>query len=208
MPVRYRKPTTRPRKTPVQERSRVTVDVILEAVARILTREGPNAVSTNRIAEVAGVSVGSVYQYFPNKNAIVDALVERKVEDVLAILEGCPPVDGSTTLAELVRERVTIMVRIACDRAALPPWTGTFVQSLPARAILAENVLREQFRRMIEARRKDVVVADPEIAAAFCAAAARGILRAVREARISTPAEALTSELTALLVRYLTGRSP
>jgi len=70
----------RPRKQPQQKRSKVVVDTLLEATARILERSGLEETSTNEIARVAGVSVGSLYQYFPSKEALVAALIERKVE--------------------------------------------------------------------------------------------------------------------------------
>jgi AcrR family transcriptional regulator len=62
-------------KTPKQERSRQTVDSILESTARILTKEGMEALNTNRIAEVAGVSIGSIYQFFRTKEAILEKLL-------------------------------------------------------------------------------------------------------------------------------------
>jgi len=62
-----RKPRTTPRKLPQQDRSKVTVEAILTAAAHILTEHGYDNTSTNRIAERAGVSIGSLYQYFPNK---------------------------------------------------------------------------------------------------------------------------------------------
>ena len=79
-----RKPLTHPRKRPKQERSRATVEAILEAAARILVQEGLQQATTNRIAEVAGVSIGSLYQYFPNKESLVRALLEQHVEEALA----------------------------------------------------------------------------------------------------------------------------
>ncbi len=65
-----------PRKAPMQTRSTATVQVILQAAARVLSKESLAGFNTNRIAEVAGVSVGSLYQYFPNKEALVIALIE------------------------------------------------------------------------------------------------------------------------------------
>ncbi len=68
------------RKQPKQQRSRALVDTLLEATARVLTEKGLAATTTNEIAEVAGVSVGSLYQYFPSKEALAAALIERKLE--------------------------------------------------------------------------------------------------------------------------------
>src|SRR3954465_4001587 len=69
------KPTPKPvvsaRKAPRQRRSKQLVEDILEAAIRVLSREGANRFTTARVAETAGVSVGSLYQYFPNKEAIL-----------------------------------------------------------------------------------------------------------------------------------------
>ena len=62
------------RRTPTQRRSRDTVGAILEATARVLVAEGPAAASTNRIAKVAGVGIGTLYQYFASREEILDAL--------------------------------------------------------------------------------------------------------------------------------------
>jgi len=70
------------RRQPTQQRARLTVEAILDAVLRILKKQGVDGVTTNRIAEVAGVSVGSVYQYFPDKHAIYAALHERHIAEV------------------------------------------------------------------------------------------------------------------------------
>jgi AcrR family transcriptional regulator len=69
-----------PRKKPRQRRSRETVAVLLEAAAQVFTREG-FAATTNRIAERAGVSIGTLYQYFPNKESLLYALAERHVAE-------------------------------------------------------------------------------------------------------------------------------
>ncbi|MDG4830321.1 TetR/AcrR family transcriptional regulator [Solwaraspora sp. WMMD1047] len=76
-----------PRRTPRQLRSRDTVEVLLEAAAQVFQREG-YAATTNRIADRAGVSIGSLYQYFPNKNAILHALAERHLADATETLTG------------------------------------------------------------------------------------------------------------------------
>lgn len=76
-----------PRKRPSQSRSAVTVKAILDATARILVERGYAATSTNAVAEHAGVSVGSLYQYFPNKDALIAALHARHIEQMRAVIQ-------------------------------------------------------------------------------------------------------------------------
>lgn len=76
--------TTIARKTPRQERSRRTVDRILDAAARIFHEQGYAGATTNDIADEAGVSIGSLYQYFPNKDAVLLALTSRHIEATTA----------------------------------------------------------------------------------------------------------------------------
>lgn len=77
------------RKKPGQSRSAATYDAIVEAAARILERSGHARFTTNEVADLAGVSIGSLYQYFPNKDSITRALMEREqlslVVDVEAV---------------------------------------------------------------------------------------------------------------------------
>jgi len=83
MPRPTRRDTLKPRKYPAQSRSVDTVATILEAAARILERHGFAGYNTNAVAELAGVSIGSLYQYFPNKDALIAALVERETAVLL-----------------------------------------------------------------------------------------------------------------------------
>lgn len=75
------------RRQPTQKRAQETIIAILDAVIRLLKHRGAAAISTNGIAEAAGVSIGSVYQYFPNKRAIFIALHERHIEQVDRVLQ-------------------------------------------------------------------------------------------------------------------------
>jgi AcrR family transcriptional regulator len=79
----------RPRKAPRQTRSADTVETLLTAAARVLERESLAGFNTNRVAEVAGVSVGSLYQYFPNKAALVAALIDRHQQALAEAVEAC-----------------------------------------------------------------------------------------------------------------------
>ena len=82
-----RRPRTTPRKKPRQQRSQDTVACILDATARVLCSTGYDRASTNRVALAAGVSVGSLYQYFPSKEALVAALVDRHVEQMTSLVK-------------------------------------------------------------------------------------------------------------------------
>ncbi|MEA1651524.1 TetR/AcrR family transcriptional regulator [Nitrospirillum sp. BR 11164] len=77
-------PDLKPRKSPTQARAAETVRIILEAAARILEARGLEGFNTNAVAERAGVSVGSLYQYFPGKDALAAALIERDSETLRA----------------------------------------------------------------------------------------------------------------------------
>ena len=93
-----------PRRTPVQRRSTATVEAIVEAAAQVFERHGYAAGTTNRIAERAGVSIGTLYQYFPNKDAILVALIERHLDEGIARL--------GPVLAELVEHPPPVRVGI------------------------------------------------------------------------------------------------
>jgi AcrR family transcriptional regulator len=82
-----RKSSISPRKIAKQERSRVTVEAILQATARILTEKGYDRTNTNLIAELAGVSIGSLYQYFPNKESLMVALMEEHSREIAELVE-------------------------------------------------------------------------------------------------------------------------
>ena len=107
------------RREPKQERSRQTVEAVLEAVQRVLKRHGAEAVTTNRIAEAAGVSIGSLYQYFPDKHAIFTALHDRHVDDVRLVIEQTMADCTSAPLEEFTRELVQGLVNVHAEDAAL-----------------------------------------------------------------------------------------
>jgi AcrR family transcriptional regulator len=79
------------RKKPVQARSRQMVENIVEAAAKVVAEEGLAALTTNRVADVAGVSNGSLYQYFQNREDLLEALTERAGQDVMALFDKIIP---------------------------------------------------------------------------------------------------------------------
>lgn len=107
------------RRAPKQRRSRETVEAVLEAVPWVLKRHGAGAITTNRIAEAAGVSIGSLYQYFPDKQAIFTALYDRHVDQVRQVVErtlaDCTP----ASLEDFTRELVVGLANVHAEDAEL-----------------------------------------------------------------------------------------
>jgi AcrR family transcriptional regulator len=98
------------RRKPKQRRAQQTVEAVLDAVVKILKRDGVDAVTTNRIAEVAGVSVGSVYQYFFDKRAIFLALHDRHVEEIGRLVERTLVGHAASSLEDVLRALVEAVV--------------------------------------------------------------------------------------------------
>lgn len=98
------------RRRPKQRRAHHTVDAILDAVVRILKREGFGAVTTNRIAEVAGVSIGSVYQYFPDKQSIFVALHQRHLDQIDQMVATKLVEHAASSLDDLVHAMIEGMI--------------------------------------------------------------------------------------------------
>ena len=101
-----------PRKKPAQSRAAFTVESILEGAAYILEHQGLEGYTTNEIAARAGVSIGSLYQYFPNKDAVTIALIEREtagmVNEVIAALALTP---AKRALREAIKASVRNQIR-------------------------------------------------------------------------------------------------
>lgn len=203
-----RRVRTTARKRPRQERSLATVDALLQATAHILVEEGYDQASTNRIAERAGVSIGSLYQYFPGKEALVGELVDRfsrriteMVVERLSALADSPP-------EVVVRELVTAMVLVKREDPQLAQ-------------VLREQIPRvgrmQRYERQLETivdaaeayatRWRDRIAHDDLAMAAFItvhtvdAVTHGGVTR-----RPPLPDDALIEQTTRLVLGYLTGR--
>jgi AcrR family transcriptional regulator len=116
--ARPRRPVTAPRKVPIQARSTQLVADILKAAVRVLEREGAQRFTTIRVAETAGVSVGSLYQYFPNKQAILFRLQVDEWEKTGATIHAILG-DTSQPPAQRLRTMVRAFFHSECDEAPL-----------------------------------------------------------------------------------------
>ena len=137
---------TSTRREPKQQRSRQTVDCVLEAVQLVVKRHGTQAITTNRIAEAAGVSIGSLYQYFPDKRAIFTALHDRHVDDVRQVIEQTTAACASAPLEEFARELVQGLVNVHAEVAELHDVVSSAV---PESALGFKNALHHTFGRVL-----------------------------------------------------------
>jgi AcrR family transcriptional regulator len=96
-----------PRKSPVQARSTASVDAILEATIQVLLSDGKERLTTTKVALRAGVSVGTLYQYFPNKSSLLQAVLRRHMEKVTDAIEVVCKEQNGKTLREMVTALIT-----------------------------------------------------------------------------------------------------
>jgi AcrR family transcriptional regulator len=201
MPIRTRRLS--PRKKPRQERSRATVEALLEATADILIRDGYAKLTTNRIAERAGVNIASLYQYFPGKEAIVAELRRRHGADQRSTLRQVLAQHAGGPLESTIRALVSVGV---AGHAAAPRLHRVFTEEMPAlgyRDVAAIDAPIFEAMRAFLAR-PEIGVRDTDLALWIIATASGAILhRAAVERPDDLSNGVIAEELTALLCRYL-----
>ena len=203
-----RKPLTKPRKKASQNRSRALVDTLVEATARILVREGFDQASTNRIAAKAGVSVGSLYQYFPSKEALVAAVMERHRQELLRVARDTLARAMKLPLEEAVRELVAVAIKA---HRVDPNLHRVLAEQIPRTGGLENTETFNQenytlFRAYLDAHRSEIRAVDLEMAAFVCVTSIEALTHtAVLHHSFSDQAyQALIHEATRLIVLYLT----
>src|SRR4051794_17552723 len=100
-----------PRKSPVQARSAASVDAILQATIQVLLGVGKERLTTTRVALRAGVSVGTLYQYFPNKSALLQAALKRHMNEVMDAVELVCEEQQGRTLREMATALITVFLQ-------------------------------------------------------------------------------------------------
>lgn len=207
-----RKPQTNPRKPASQERSRATVDALLEATTRVLIKEGYDRASTNRIAEVAGVSIGSLYQYFPSKEALVAAVIDRHTQEISEVTRKTLVKAAGLPIEAAARE----FVSVAIDGHRVNPKLHAVLAEQIPRVGRLENIeanVREGYalvRGYLEAHRDEIDVPDLDLAAFICVTTVEALTHAavLRNPEVLAPnrVDGFIEEASRLIVRYLRRR--
>jgi AcrR family transcriptional regulator len=195
------------RKEPVQRRARETVDAILTATERIVREHEFDRVTTNEIARLAGVSVGSLYQYFPCKQALIVAVAERREAEIARLIEDALLRASTMPLAEGVR--VVVETTLAAHLADRPLHRAVSKQVLRIGAVerLAERKRLMCFTKNIaaffEQRRFELRVPDPHLAAFFVVQTVEALSDAIADHPPSADQARMAEEMTILIVNYL-----
>ncbi|WP_394830279.1 TetR/AcrR family transcriptional regulator [Pendulispora rubella] len=195
-----------PRKQALQARSRETVDVILEATARILVKEGYDRTSTNKIARAAGVSIGSLYQYFPGKEALVAAVITKHTDELLELIAGTALRVAQLPLAVATRELVRVMIEA---HAIAPKLHRVLTEQTPRVGRLAymEKIDDEAIRLVrayLEMHRDELCVEDLDLASFMAVTTVEALTHAavLRQPELLAQPH-FVDEVTTMVLRYL-----
>jgi AcrR family transcriptional regulator len=197
---------TTPRKRPRQARSRDTVETILAATTRVLIRDGFDGLTTNAVATTAGVSIGSLYQYFPNKEALVAALIEHHVEEInSAILAELSRV-ALLPIAQAARAVIELTIRA---HAIEPELHRVLTEQVPRIGRLAklrqlDEICHRMVAGMLATRKAELAVTDVELAAFVLVSTIEAIVHRAAllyPDRLRDPR--LVDEATLMVTRYL-----
>lgn len=193
-----RTPPTKPRKNALQARSRATVDALVEATARILVRDGFEKASTNRIAEIAGVSVGSLYQYFPSKEALVAAVIDRHNEEIMGLVRTALAEVADLPIDKAVRKLVTIAIEA---HRIDPKLHRVLAEQIPRTGQLKDveafnREVHDLVRTYLESRRKEMRKIDLDVATFVCVSS----IEAVAHNTVLNGPEMLSEKMVRTLV--------
>lgn len=193
------------RKKPSQARAQVTVAAILEATAHILSETGYDALSTNRVAARAGVSIGSLYQYFPSKEALVAELVDRQC-DRLNALFGEVFLDAQTLAPHaLARAIIAAIYRAKVEDPQLSRVLREQLPKVGKLRRLEESLARitEVVAGYLQQHRGLLRVACPERAAFYAVELGESLTMSAVLKRPEEDADIAIDEITDIVVRYL-----
>jgi AcrR family transcriptional regulator len=198
-------PVFEPRKAPVQARSTASVDAILEATLQVLVAVGKEQLTTTRVAARAGVSVGTLYQYFPNKSSLLQATLKRHMEEVFAELERiCREQRGAkldVMVPALVDSFLAAKMKDGKQSVALYAVSSDVDGTRIVKAMSARS--QKAIVEMLEST-SDTLTREPEMIAAMVMATMSGASRRILEA--AHPARefaGVRGELQFLIAAYL-----
>lgn len=204
MPRTRKSRATAARKAPRQARSRATVDAILEATARVLVRRGYAGTNTNAVAHAAGVSVGSLYQYFPSKEALVAELHRRHAARILAVLNAAFDAAAGRSLEETVCALIRAVIEAHLLDPALHRALEGEAAALDPDDVEIEAAIFARVRALLAAHRAEVAPRDLDLAAVVVMRIVESLVHAaVVDATEAIPPRVLEREVARAALGYL-----
>ena len=198
-----RQSVAKPRRKPVQARSRATVDAIIQAATYILTERGWDGLTTNAIAERAGVNIASLYQFFPNKEAVITELQRRHVAATRSGLRRMIPLlAGQATL----RQALTLVIEtIIAEHRIAPAVHRAIIDELPRTVRWQPDEKNQLLGQLLEALKPFMKnVPDADLAVHILGVATDAIVHnAIAESPQAIENPALLEELVTLFESYL-----
>jgi AcrR family transcriptional regulator len=194
-----------PRKSPVQARSVASVDAILEATIQVLLNVGKERLTTTKVALRAGVSVGTLYQYFPNKSALLQAALRRHMDEVTeAIALVCKQQKGET-LQRMATALITAFLRAKMRDAKTSVALYSVSSDVDGARIVQELGIKSN--KVIAGMLKtasDQLTTDPQLVASMLQGAMAGVSRRLLESTAPEKQfDALHGELIFMACAYL-----
>jgi AcrR family transcriptional regulator len=194
-----------PRKTPIQARSTATVEAISEATIQVLLRHGAQRLTTTRVAERAGVSVGTLYQYYPNKQSLLFAVLEHHLNNVVARVEAACESACRKPLAEMIKDMVEAYVDAKMERADISVALYRVAANVGGPALIKR--ISQRSRKAVEAMlltAPDAKLPPDKFAIDTMLAAMAGAMRSLLEADASPGAiRKLREQLVLLCQSYM-----
>jgi AcrR family transcriptional regulator len=194
-----------PRKSPVQARSAASVDAILEATIQVLLNVGKERLTTTRVASRAGVSVGTLYQYFPNKSALLQAALKRHLTQVFDAVElVCKEQKGRT-----LEQMVTALVATFLDAKMKDAKTSVALYSVSsdvdgARIVQQMGVRTNKAIVLMLASAREPLTTDPQLVASVLQGTMAGVSRRMLESGAAEKQfDTLRRELIILACAYV-----
>lgn len=194
------------RKDPKQGRSKETVDAIFGAVTHILNKDGVDHLTTNKIADVAGVSVGSLYQYFKNKESIYEGILLRLINEGLERLERILTEQKTEVV---IRDIIGLIVRTQFESFQKMDKVSTVLLEYAPKVLPASHFKKADERIISflieQVKKHNVQIAPKNQEAAFfvCSQAVRGTMLMTFVGKKSDEREVIISELIDMLTTYL-----
>ena len=194
-----------PRKTPVQARSAASVSAILEATIQVLLSVGKERLTTTRVAARAGVSVGTLYQYFPNKSALLQAVVKRHFSEITNAIEAVCEQQRGKSLPEMATALVTAFLEAKMKDVSTSVALYSVSGDVDAARIVRQTGSRigKAIAEMLETAREQLTE-DPQLVATMLQGTMAGVSRRLLESRSPEKGvDAVRRELIVLACAYL-----